>query len=234
MENDGEQRIEIAFSRSAYDKVRQLNTLADTVEWSAFLIGDTDGRTIRVTDLYVPFQKVSEAAVDVDTDKLGDWIAGMSEHHPKDLIRVRGMIHSHVDMTSHYSYVDTDTNDGYSENLGFGKSFVTIVVNRRMEFVAKVLIKLNDGLRFETSDVDVTYEQGGVKVSPELRKIFNERVKVHRYRADNYNYGNYIPGRAGTWDDDGGFDREEDDKDVGEPHPRHKKPLWRYPYDFGY
>lgn len=183
------------FTESAYLKMLTLVREFDKeVAWHGVAKrceGEEDAYII--SDILVYPQEVTGSTVNTDQEKYQTWLMS----HDDDIfnnIRMQG--HSHVNMTTSPSSVDTALYDRLLDQLDDTMFYIFLIWNKRGEKTIKIY-DLMKNILFETADVTVEVRDDGVGMEKFLREA-KEMVQDKKnnpapvtYGGANSSYGTY-------------------------------------------
>lgn len=158
---------------------------------------DTTKDEYFITDILVYPQEVTGATVNTDQEKYQMWLM----NHEDDVfnnIRMQG--HSHVNMSTKPSSVDTSLYERILEQLDDSMFYIFMIWNKKKEKTIKIY-DLEKNVLFETSDiiVEVLDDIGFEKFLKDAKEMVKEKPAIHYYNNSsykgyssyNYNNGNY-------------------------------------------
>jgi proteasome lid subunit RPN8/RPN11 len=97
----------IKISNLAHKKMLDMSRAVDS-EVGGMLVCTISEDEISIDDLLIPEQTVSGASVDIDSDKLSEFVTPLAESDPELFSRIRGWWHSHCNMEPFWSGTDTN------------------------------------------------------------------------------------------------------------------------------
>lgn len=180
-------KIKTIILEKAYHKIKSFCKIANTNEWLGLLITDFGHKTIYVKDIIFPHQTVSGGNVELNVDEFSKEMGKLMKGN--ELKNIRGVIHSHNNMSTFWSGVDDIMNSNVLGSQPHNSVFVSIVVNNEMSFKTKALIRFSD-FSFTIDDIPTTTElKEKNNVLKECQKLWDKKVKI-----DRYDYGGYSGG----------------------------------------
>ena len=182
---------EVYFTVTAWSKMLMLiHEFSSEVAWHgvAERIG-VDGGThgYRITDILVYPQTVSGATVEMDEVEYAKWQFDNREDERFDHIHMQG--HSHVNMNTFPSGVDTNHQDDIMALLPENSFYIFMIYNKRLERWYKIYDN-EANLVFENRDVTVKIE--GEEGLEDFIKSAKESVKPRTYTYPK-STGGYTP-----------------------------------------
>ena len=146
------QKLKIYYTTEAFSKIVRLVFSHDKeIGWNMVIKPYQDG--YRIYDVLVYPQKASAAYLDIDTAKYGEWKAKLTDEQDANLF---GQGHSHVNMPTSPSSVDTKQQLSEIENKGNGFFFFQIW-NKKMD-VNSFFYDIDNGLLYEKEDIELILE----------------------------------------------------------------------------
>lgn len=150
-----------------------------------------------ITDILVYPQEVTGATVNTDQEKYQMWLMG----HEDDVfnnIRMQG--HSHVNMSTSPSSVDTSLYDRILDQLDDDMFYIFMIWNKRGEKTIKIY-DLAKNVLFETQDCTVKILEDGTGIEQFLKNA-KEMVKEKVYPSPvSKGYSGYGDYKGETWYD---------------------------------
>lgn len=192
-----QRRAELQFTELAWYKMQSLIRECDKeVGWHGVAYrADEDGKDIyRIEDILVYPQEVTGVTVTPDQQQYQMWLM----RHPDEVfnnIRMQG--HSHVNMSTTPSGVDTTFYEQILRQLDDSMFYIFLIWNKRNERYVKIYDMAKNVL-FETADVTVTVlpaENGIEEFLSSAKKMIVERKPPV---TQGYSGGNYTPPTAYT------------------------------------
>lgn len=187
-----QRRAELQFTELAWYKMQSLIRECDKeVGWHGVARrADEDGKDIyRIEDILVYPQEVTGVTVTPDQQQYQMWLM----RHPDEVfnnIRMQG--HSHVNMSTSPSGVDTTFYEQILRQLDDTMFYIFLIWNKRNERYVKIYDMAKNVL-FETADVTVTVlpaENGIEEFLSAAKKMITERKPPV---IQSYSGGNYTP-----------------------------------------
>lgn len=174
-----EDKAELRFSEIAWLKMQRLiQENSKEVAWHgvAFRKEDEEGNVYFVSDILIYPQEVTGANVETDQKKYEMWLMSQ-EDDVFNNIRFQG--HSHVNMGTTPSSVDTTHQSKILEQVEDDMFYIFVIWNKRNEKFVRIYDMKKNRI-FETTDVTVTVQDDGLGVERFLREA-DEMVKEHVY-----------------------------------------------------
>lgn len=209
----------VYFTYEAWAKMQALIREFDKeVAWHgvAYRGDDPDKDEYIVSDIMVYPQEVTGATVTTDQVKYQMWLYSEENDEVFDDIRMQG--HSHVNMGTTPSAVDTSLYERILDQMDDSAFYIFLIYNKRGEKTYKIY-DMDKNVLFETSDVTVTIlepDLDGIEInipglSEDENQMLTEALVDYRMqneldafikdakakvvtKAPTYNYGNYVNG----------------------------------------
>lgn len=174
-------RATIIFSEQAWLKMSSIVEHCDKeVAWHATAHRDEDEAKdiYYVDDILVYPQEVTGATVTTDQDEYETWLNKLSDETFNSL-RFQG--HSHVNMQTNPSSVDTAFYDGILDGLADDDFYIFMIVNKRGNRTV-MIYDYKKNVLFETSDCDIEIEDGEYALMSFVDEV-DSMVKEKKYTA---------------------------------------------------
>lgn len=139
-----------------------------------------------ISDILVYPQEVTGATVNTDQEKYQLWLMN---HEDEVFNNIRMQGHSHVNMGTTPSSVDTSLYDRILEQLDDDMFYIFLIWNKRNEKTIKIY-DLAKNVLFETADVTVQVLDDGTGIES-FMKSAKEMVQDKKYPPVSYGYGGY-------------------------------------------
>ncbi len=185
---DGEDdRATIYLSSVAFAKMNALiQQFSEEVAWHGVVHRDEENPTIfYITDILVYPQVVTGTTVNTDQDAYQTWLYAFDDdvfNH----IRMQG--HSHVNMSTSPSPVDTTHQEKILEQIGDDDYYIFMIWNKRYEHFVRIFDLKNNTL-YETADVDVIIGDTGVDLQAFIKA--SKDIVTHKTYTPSTSYGGY-------------------------------------------
>lgn len=198
-EKDTNETTVLDFTPLAYSKMLALVNNFDTeVAWHG-TIERGEGSFI-VKDIFVYPQEVSGATVNTDQEKYEQWLYGLDDN-TFNALRFQG--HSHVNMGTSPSGVDTTHQEKIVEQLGDDDFYVFVIWNKKNAHTIKIVDTANNVIYF---DEDIAVTVGGVCInmdkfitdakgmvtSKSYLKADTKKSSKPKYYNDDFDYYEYL------------------------------------------
>lgn len=146
-------RCNLTFSDIAWAKMNALISGFDSeVAWHGF--SRKDGNNYFIDDIVVYPQNVSSATVTTDQEEYEKWLAELNDDEFNSL-RFQG--HSHVNMSTSPSGVDTSLYDRILSQLTDEDFYIFAIWNKKGEHTVYIY-DMVDNIKYDTKDIDITVE----------------------------------------------------------------------------
>lgn len=139
-----------------------------------------------ISDILVYPQEVTGATVNTDQEKYQLWLMN---HEDEVFNNIRMQGHSHVNMGTTPSSVDTSLYDRILEQLDDDMFYIFLIWNKRNEKTIKIY-DLAKNVLFETADVTIEVLDDGTGIES-FMKSAKEMVQDKKYPPVSYGYGGY-------------------------------------------
>lgn len=176
-----QRKATLYFTEMAYAKMLKLvQTFDKEVAWHGLAKrGDDETKDEYIIyDILVYPQEVTGAAVNTDQEKYQMWLMGQ-EDDVFNNIRMQG--HSHVNMGTTPSSVDTSLYERLLDQLEDDMFYIFLIWNKRNDKTIKIY-DMAKNILFETSDVDVSVLDDGTGLEAFMREA-KEMVKDKVYAS---------------------------------------------------
>ena len=202
-------KAELRFSELAWIKMQRLvQEKSKEVAWHgvAFRNEDEPGNVYFVKDILIYPQEVTGTNVETDQAKYETWLMSQ-EDDVFNNIRFQG--HSHVNMGTTPSAVDTTHQQKILEQVEGDMFYIFVIWNKRNEKFIRIY-DMKKNRVFDTTDVTVTVQDDGLGIESFLREadtMVQERTYAASSKATpNYGtaYGNYGNGYSSYGNNYGG------------------------------
>lgn len=182
-----DRKATVFFTPLAWCKQSQLVSRFDKeVAWHGVAKRGEEQDTFIIEDIIVYPQEVTGSTVTTDQEKYQMWLMS----HEDDVFNnIRYQGHSHVNMTTSPSSVDTNLYDQILEQLEDDMFYIFMIWNKRGEKTIKIY-DLRENVYFET--VDVAVEVIGLEGFLDIAK------EMVQEKVTTYQYGNYATPSAQT------------------------------------
>lgn len=192
-----DRKAELFFTEMAYLKMQTLVREFDKeVAWHgvAYRGDDATKDAYYITDILVYPQEVTGATVNTDQEKYQTWLF----QHDDDVfnnIRMQG--HSHVNMATSPSTVDTSLYERILDQLDDDMFYIFLIWNKRGDKTIKIY-DMAKNILFETTDVTVKIQEDGSGIEKFLKdaKAMVQDKKT-TYGGTGVNYGSGYSGGYG-------------------------------------
>ena len=170
------------FTELAYLKMLALVRVFDKeVAWHGIAkrCDDEDDAYI-ISDILVYPQEVTGATVNTDQEEYQDWLMG----HEDDVfnnIRMQG--HSHVNMSTSPSSVDTSLYNRILEQLDGDMFYIFLIWNKRGEKTV-MIYDLEKNVLFESGDITVKVREGEIG----MERFLNEAKEMVKDKTKKYGF----------------------------------------------
>lgn len=179
----------VYFTETAWYKMQALISEFDKeVAWHGIAERGTDPDKDEyiISDILVYPQEVTGTTVNTDQLQYQNWLMS---HDDEVFNRIRMQGHSHVNMSTSPSSVDTTHQESILEQLDDTMFYIFMIWNKRGEKNIKIYDLVKNVL-FETSDVDVKILENEMGLQSFLKNA-KEMVKTKTYTAPVKNYSSY-------------------------------------------
>lgn len=152
------------FSEVAWVKMQSLvREFSSEIAWHGLATrGDDESKNeYYIHDIIVYPQQVSGATVTTDQEEYTNWLYSFDDEQFNN-IRMQG--HSHVNMGTTPSSVDTALYDSILEQLEGDMFYIFLIWNKRQEKTIKIY-DLKKNIMFDTSDVTVIVKNGTLNIA---------------------------------------------------------------------
>lgn len=200
-----DRKAELFFTEMAYLKMLTLVREFDKeVAWHGVAYRDEDPNkdAYYITDILVYPQEVTGATVNTDQEKYQMWLM---QHEDDVFNNIRMQGHSHVNMATNPSTVDTSLYERILDQLDEGMFYIFLIWNKRGDKTIKIY-DMEKNILFETADVTVKIQEDGSGIEKFLSdaKAMVQDKKVTyggntTYGGTGYNYGGYSGGYGGYY-----------------------------------
>lgn len=180
-----DQKAKVIFTEIAWLKQCMLvNEFDKEVAWHGIAKRGENKFEYIVDDIIVYPQEVTGSTVNTDQQRYNEWLY----QHPDDVfnnIRMQG--HSHVNMVTTPSSVDTNLYEGWLSQLDDTMFYIFLILNKRGEKTIKIY-DMRENIYFETADVDIEVVDEGLGFG-EFIDAAKEmvQVKTYNYTQPTYN-----------------------------------------------
>lgn len=166
-----------------------------------------------ITDILVYPQEVTGATVNTDQEKYEMWLM-MHEDDVFNNIRMQG--HSHVNMGTTPSGVDTTHQEKILAQLEDGMFYIFMIWNKRGEKTIKIY-DLAKNILFDGADVTVEVQDDGTGMSAfltEAKKMVQDKKPAVQTTTNGYRggYGGYYGGYSGNYGNTSNTGKKDDKK----------------------
>lgn len=145
-----DERASIIFSPEAYTKMFALvDNFSSEVAWHGTVL--RDGLDFYIEDIIVYPQKVTGVTVNTDQAEYDTWLMELGDDEFGSL-RMQG--HSHVNMGTSPSSVDTEHQKKILEQLKGTDFYIFMIVNKHRDMFITIF-DLESNVKFETADIDL-------------------------------------------------------------------------------
>lgn len=145
-------KAKIVFEKAAYSKAMALvEKCSKEVAWHCLILKERVGKfvTYRITDVIVFPQTVTGATVVSDAEEYTKWVMGLDDEVFNNM---RGHMHSHVNMGTSPSGVDTQYQEEVTENLD--DFYVFMIWNKKGSHWEKI-VDIADNIIYECGDIEL-------------------------------------------------------------------------------
>lgn len=174
-------RATVIFSEQAWLKMSSIVEHCDKeVAWHATAHRDEDETKdiYYIDDILVYPQEVTGATVTTDQDEYETWLNELTDETFNSL-RFQG--HSHVNMQTNPSAVDTAFYDGILDGLADDDFYIFMIVNKRGNRTV-MIYDYKKNILFETADCDIEIEDGEYALMSFIDEV-DSMVKEKKYTA---------------------------------------------------
>lgn len=197
-----QRRAKLYFSEKAWLKMSAIVDEFDKeVAWHALAYRDDDESedNYYVTDILVYPQTVTASTVTTDQDGYENWL---NEKDDETFNHLRFQGHSHVNMATSPSGVDTAFYDAILDGLADDDFYIFMIVNKRGQRTIYIY-DYKKNIAFETADIDVEVVDGDIglaKFIKEAKSLVVDKPKVVTplYTATNYGGSSYGSAYGGS------------------------------------
>ena len=229
-----DRKATLYFTEMAYLKMLTLVREFDKeVAWHglAYRGDDPEKDEYIIKDILVYPQEVTGSTVTTDQEKYQTWLF---EHEDDVFNNIRMQGHSHVNMGTSPSSVDTSLYERILDQLDDDMFYIFLIWNKRNEKTIKIY-DLAKNVLFETTDVSVKMLDGGLGLD-EFMAGAKEMVKTHTYTPTT-GWTGYAGGAYSSKKEEQKKEEKKEDpkKDSKKEFDAGKKrtPLRQHPYYYG-
>jgi len=148
------EKVNIIFTQDAYLKMQALVEFFDTeVGWYG-LVDKIDDKNYKVYDVKVCKQYVDGAKVDTEDDDTLEFFESLTDDEAEHL---HFQAHSHVNMSTSASAVDTQNQYDVIKNIGMKGFYIFQIWNKKNE-ISTYLYDLDNNIFYDTKDVLIEVE----------------------------------------------------------------------------
>lgn len=215
-------KAKVFFTETAWQKMQTLiREFSTEVAWHGVAYrGDDESKDeYYITDILVYPQEVTGGTVNTDQEKYEMWLM-MHEDDVFNNIRMQG--HSHVNMGTSPSSVDTAHQEKILAQLEDDMFYIFMIWNKRGEKTIKIY-DLAKNILFDGTDVTVEVQDDGTGMSAflaEAKKMVADKKPAVQTTTNGYRggYGGYYGGYSGNYGNTGGK------KDEKKPEEKKQNP----------
>ena len=192
-----QRKATVYFTEKAWLKMQALVSNFDKeVAWhgTAYRGDDPEKDEYYIGDILVYPQEVTGSTVTTDQVKYQSWLM---EHDDDIFNNIRMQGHSHVNMGTTPSSVDTSLYDRILDQLDDTMFYIFMIYNKRGEKTYKIY-DLAKNVLFETADVDVKIIDGEIGLSKFMADA-KDKVTTKTYSSGSGYNGNYGGGYGGGY-----------------------------------
>lgn len=145
-------KAKLVFEKEAYSKAMALvEECSKEIAWHCLIQKESNGKfvTYKVTDVIVFPQTVTGATVVSDAAEYTEWVMELSDEVFNNM---RGHMHSHVNMGTSPSGVDTQYQEEVTENLD--DFYVFMIWNKKGSHWEKI-VDIEDNIVYECKDIEL-------------------------------------------------------------------------------
>ena len=151
--NKLDEKIKLIFEPIAWFKMKTLiENCKDEIAWHGIVNASEDRKTFTVTEILVYPQTVSGATVTTDEVKYTAWKNALDDDAYNNL-RLQG--HSHVNMGTSPSSVDTTLYSAMLQTLGNQSYYIFLIMNKKGDSWINIYDLLNNAI-YETADISIS------------------------------------------------------------------------------
>lgn len=183
----GDDKATIIFTPGAYFKMfRLIQEFSDEVAWHGVAYRDAeDSSVFHITDIIVYPQTVTGSTVNTNQVEYETWLMGLDDEIFNNL-RMQG--HSHVNMTTTPSGVDTSHQEAILNQLEDSMFYIFMIWNKSLSHNIKIFDLQNNTL-YEDGDVIVKIAAGDEDYDEFIKKAKDLVVKKTYQYSSGYNKG---------------------------------------------
>lgn len=178
------EKAAIIFTYEAYVKMLDLiNHFDSEVAWHGVVKRAEQKNTFVISDILVYPQVVTGATVNTDQKPYETWLYC----HPDEVfnnIRMQG--HSHVDMPTSPSSVDTHHQEKILEQLGDDDYYIFMIWNKKLQHTIKIY-DMQNNILFDDSDIAVSVGEDGRDIGAFMQNaksmVRREYYTPHTYKG---------------------------------------------------
>ena len=193
------EKAAIIFTYEAYVKMLNLiNHFDSEVAWHGVVKRAAQKNTFVISDILVYPQVVTGATVNTDQKPYETWLYC----HPDEVfnnIRMQG--HSHVDMPTSPSSVDTHHQEKILEQLGDDDYYIFMIWNKKLQHTIKIY-DMQNNILFDDSDIAVSVGEDGRDIGAFMQDA-KSMVRREYYTPHTYKGGTaskpVTPGSGGGY-----------------------------------
>lgn len=209
-------KAKVFFTETAWQKMQTLiREFSTEVAWHGVAYrGDDESKDeYYITDILVYPQEVTGGTVNTDQEKYEMWLM-MHEDDVFNNIRMQG--HSHVNMGTSPSSVDTAHQEKILAQLEDDMFYIFMIWNKRGEKTIKIY-DLAKNILFDGTDVSVEVQDDGTGMSAflaEAKKMVADKKPAVQTTTNGYRggYGGYYGGYSGNYGNTGNAGKKDDKK----------------------
>jgi hypothetical protein len=168
--------ITVDFSAMAYLKQHMLVAQhREEIAWHGIVRVSEDRKFFRIEDILVYPQSVTGATVTVDEKAYQVWKNALNDDQYNNL---RYQAHSHVNMGTTPSGVDTTLYDGILSTLGAQSYYIFLIINKSGQFWINIYDIANNAI-YEKQDVSITID--GIDIDTWYKTQIDTNIKAASY-----------------------------------------------------
>lgn len=201
--NDLKRKAKLHFSNDAYLKMTTLVREFDKeVAWHGIARRDADIEKDEyyVDDIEVYPQTVTGVTVTTDQDEYQSWLFN---HEDEDFANIRLQGHSHVNMGTTPSSVDTDLYEKILFQLEDDMFYIFLIWNKKQEHTVSIY-DMKKNVLFEDKDISIDVIDDGDGFAEFLRNaremVKDEPVKTIKTLSSSYKYNTNSTKANDAWD----------------------------------
>jgi Tfp pilus assembly major pilin PilA len=176
----GKADITLDFSGIAYLKQHLLvANHKDEIAWHGIVRISDDRKTFRIEDIMVYPQAVTGATVSTDEVPYQEWKNKLNDDQYNHL---RYQAHSHVNMATSPSGVDTTLYDAMLSSLGPTSYYIFLIINKRSEFWVNIYDMQNNVI-YDKCDIKTTVE--GVDLDEWYKTQIDTHIKTQTWQQQH-------------------------------------------------